>query len=244
MTYFQGFLIPVPSDKKAAYEKMAREAVPLFTDYGARRIVECWEKDVPHGETTDMFRAVKAENDEKLVFSWIDWESKAACDRAHKKMMTDERMQNPPEDMPFDGMRMTFAGFDLLGETGDGSSTGYVQGYVAPVPEDHRGAFADMCETMRTVAIDCGALHAADGWADNIEDGKVTDFKRAVKAETGEAIAFGYAEWASKAAFETGSARMQEDKRMPSPGSDMPLDGKRLVYGGFEVILDTREMEQ
>lgn len=243
MAYFQGFLVPVPGVKKAAYEKMARDAVPLFSDYGARRIVECWERDVPHGESTDMFRAVKAEEDEKLVFSWIDWESKAACDRAHDEMMNDERMQSPPEDMPFDGMRMTYAGFEVLGETGTGGIPAYVQGYIAPVPKENRSAFAKMCETMRTVAVDCGALRATDGWADRIDDGKVTDFKQAVKAGDDEAIAFGYVEWASKKAFDHGSEKMRADDRMPPPGSDMPLDGKRLIYGGFEVILDTKEME-
>lgn len=243
MTYFQGFLIPVPSDKKAAYEKMARDAVPLFTDYGARRIVECWERDVPDGETTDMFRAVKAEDTEKLVFSWIDWESRTACESAHEQMMSDERMQDPPADMPFDGMRMTYAGFDILGTTGAKGLSAYVQGYIAPVPRDKRSAFAEMCETMRTVAVDCGALRAVDGWADQIDDGKVTDFKQAVKAGSDEAVAFGYVEWPSKQAFDRGSEKMRADQRMPSPGSEMPLDGKRLIYGGFEVILDTREME-
>ena len=67
----------------------------------------------------------------------------------------------------------------------------------------------------------------------------LTDFKRAVKAEEGEAVAFGFVEWASKDAFEAGSKKMHGDDRMPQPGSEMPFDGMRLIYGGFSVLLDT-----
>ncbi len=238
MTYFQGFIIPVPETNRDAYFKMAQESVPLFSDYGAQRIVECWGSDVPRGELTDMYGAVKADKGENIVFSWIDWRTKEEFDKAHKDMGSDERMEEPGE-MPFDGMRMIYSGFEILGESGASGPAGYVQGYVVPVPKENREAFADMCKTMRDLAIDHGALRAADGWAAEIEDGKVTDFKKAVKAEADEAIAFGYTEWFSKDAFEQGSGKMREDRRMPTPGSEMPMDGKRLIYGEFEVLLDT-----
>ncbi len=238
MAYFQGFIIPVPETNRESYLKMARESVPLFTDYGAQRIVECWGCDVPRGEITDMYGAVNAEKSENIVFSWIDWGTKEGFYKAHHDMGSDERMEEPSE-MPFDGMRMIYSGFEIVGESGTSGPTGYVQGYVAPVPKEKREAFADMCKTMRDIAIDNGALHAVDGWAAGIKNGTVTDFKQAVKAEAGEAIAFGYAEWPSKEAFDQGSVKMRQDKRMPSPGADMPMDGKRLIYGGFEVMLDT-----
>lgn len=238
MTYIQGFILAVPEDKKDTYLKMAIDAAPYFEKHGARRTVECWGDNVPHGKTTDMYGAVNAEDGEIIVFSWVDWPSQAVCDKAHEAIGKDESMQ-PPEDMPFDGMRLIYAGFEMLGESGDGGASGYVQGYVAPVPKGNRDAFANLCATMREVAIDSGALRAADGWGENIGDGKVTDFKRAVKAEEGEAVAFGYVEWPSKEAFEEGSAKMREDSRMPAPGSAMPLDGKRIIFGGFKVLLDT-----
>jgi len=243
MTYIQGFIVPVPESKKAAYRKMAEDSVPLFTDYGAQRIVENWGDQIPTGETTDMYRAVKAEEGENIVFSWAEWASKEACDKAHQDMTSDERMQEPPPEMPFDGMRMTYAGFDKQGESGEGGATGYVQGYVAPVSKDKRAAFSDMCATMREIAIDCGALHAADSLADDIANGQVTDFKQAVKAQDGEAIAFGYIEWPSKHVYEQGSAKMREDNRMQSLGPDMPIDGKRMIVGGFENLLDTNSTE-
>jgi uncharacterized protein YbaA (DUF1428 family) len=239
MTYVQGFMIPVTEANKAAYKKMAEETAPIFIDHGALRIVENWDNQVPKGATTDMYLAVRAEKDERVVFSWIEWESENACNDAHEKIMADERMQNPPEEMPFDGMRMVYAGFNVLGESGDGGSLGYVQGYVAPVAKEQRQPFSNMCATMREIAIDSGALHAVDSLSYDIEDGKVTDFKRAVDAEADEGVAFGFVEWASKEAHETGSAKMREDKRMTSLGGDLPVDGKRMIFGGFEVMLDT-----
>ena len=110
MTYIQGFLVPVPQAKKEAYRAMAAEAVPFFKEYGASRIVECWGVQVPDGQRTDMKRAVNAEGDETVVFSWIVWPDRATCDAAAQKMQTDERMKMP-DDMPFDGRRMVFGGF-------------------------------------------------------------------------------------------------------------------------------------
>ncbi|MCB1742442.1 MAG: DUF1428 domain-containing protein [Gammaproteobacteria bacterium] len=240
MTYRLGFLIPVLPEKKSAYRELAVATAPFFMEYGAQRIVECWGENVPRGELTDMFRGVNAEGEENVVFAWIDWASEAACNQAHDAMSRDERMQVPTE-MPFDGRRMVFAGFETLGESGPGGRSGYVQGYVAPVPKDNREAFAGMCATMREVAIDCGALRAADCWGETIADGKVTDFKRAVKALAGEAVAFGFVEWSSKAAFEQGSQKMRDHSRMPALGASMPLDGKRLIHGGFEILMDTNQ---
>jgi uncharacterized protein YbaA (DUF1428 family) len=130
-----------------------------------------------------------------------------------------------------------YAGFETIGETGSAGDAGYVQGYIAPVPKKNKQAFAEMCAQMRDIAADCGALRSVDSWSEEIKDGKVTDFKRAVKAEEGEAVSFGYIEWPSRQAYEEGSAKMRKDKRMAN--LDMPLDGRRIIFGGFEVLLDT-----
>ncbi len=236
MSYFQGFLVPVPTENRDAYLKLAEDSASFFAEFGARRTVENWCIDVPKGEVTDMWRGVKAKNNESIVFSWIEWETKEIVDKAHGAMADDERMNEPPE-MPFDGMRMIYAGFEVLGESGKYGRLGYVQGYIAPVPVANRDAYADMCATMRDIALDCGAQRLVDGWSQDITDGEQTDFKKAVQAKDDEAISFGFAEWPSKQAFEEGSAKMMRDDRMPQPGASMPMDGKRLVYGGFETIL-------
>lgn len=108
--YVEGFVLAVPTANKAVYLKLAQEAAILFKEYGATRLVECWGDDVPDGKTTDFRRAVKAEEGETVVFSWIEYPSKEVRDAAHARMMSDPRMQQLGE-MPFDGKRMIFGGF-------------------------------------------------------------------------------------------------------------------------------------
>jgi uncharacterized protein YbaA (DUF1428 family) len=113
MAYIDGFVIPVPADRKEEYREMAARIAPFFLECGAERIVECWGDDVPHGKTTDFYGAVKAEEGEAVVFAWVVWPSRAVRDAGSAKMMTDERMK-PPSDMPFDAKRMIFGGFETM----------------------------------------------------------------------------------------------------------------------------------
>ncbi len=116
--YVQGFVIPVKGDQKEAYRKMAEDAWGMFERYGATRVVETWQDDVPEGKHTDFFRSVKAEPGEKIVFSLMEWPSREVCEEAEQKMQDDPDMQMPPE-MPFDPKRMIFGGFEpvvVLGE--------------------------------------------------------------------------------------------------------------------------------
>lgn len=118
MSYIDGFVIPVPSGKKEAYREVAAKAAPIFREYGATRIVECWGDDLPDGKITDFKGAVKAADGENVVFSWIVWPSKEVRDAANKKIMEDPRMQSP-DMMPFDGKRLIYGGFELLLDTGN-----------------------------------------------------------------------------------------------------------------------------
>jgi len=110
MPYIDGYVVPVPSGKKQDYIAMAAKSAPIFKEYGATRVVECWGDDVPDGTRTDFKRAVQAESGETVVFSWIEWPDKATRDEGMKRSMQDPRMQ-PSGDMPFDGKRMIFGGF-------------------------------------------------------------------------------------------------------------------------------------
>ncbi|XXX79342.1 DUF1428 family protein [Sorangium sp. So ce134] len=116
MTYIDGFVTPVPTGNKAAYREVCAKIAPLFQEYGAIRIVECWGDDVPDGKITDFKGAVKAEPGETIVFSWIVWPSKEVRDQAGEKMRNDPRMQ-PTGDAPFDGKRMIWGGFEVLFDT-------------------------------------------------------------------------------------------------------------------------------
>lgn len=113
MSYIDGFVIPVPADKKEAYRELSAKVAPVLKRHGALRLVECWGDDVPDGKTTDFKRAVKAEPGEVVVFSWVVWPSKEARDAGNKKIMEDPDMR-PGPDMPFDGKRMIMGGFELL----------------------------------------------------------------------------------------------------------------------------------
>jgi len=115
--YTDGFVVPVPAGKRDAYREMAAKAAAVFKEYGAVRVVEAWGDDVPDGQVTDFRRATKAEDGENVVYSWIEWPSKAARDEAWAKVMADPRMQPDHENMPFDGKRMFWGGFAPLIDT-------------------------------------------------------------------------------------------------------------------------------
>jgi len=116
MSYIDGFVIPVRRSNQQAYREMAAKVAPILQEYGATRIVECWGDDVPDRKVTDFKGAVKAEAGETVVFSWIEWPSKAVRDAGNQKMKDDPRMK-PTSDMPFDGVRMIFGGFETLLDT-------------------------------------------------------------------------------------------------------------------------------
>ena len=117
MSYVDGFVIAVPTVNKQALIDHAGLFDPIFLEYGATRVLECWGDDVPHGKQTDFYRAVAAREDETVVFSWVEWPSKAVRDEAMTKMMQDPRMDPASpmhQTMPFDGARMIFGGFTTV----------------------------------------------------------------------------------------------------------------------------------
>ena len=113
MSYVDGFVAAVPTANKDRYRKEAAEASALFKRYGALRVVETWGDDVPRGKVTDFQGAVKATDDETVVFSWIVWPSKAVRDEAYQRMEADGEMK-PPDPSLFDGKRMIYGGFDCI----------------------------------------------------------------------------------------------------------------------------------
>lgn len=115
MAYVDGFVIPVPAGNREEYRKVAAIAAPVFKKHGALRVVECWGHDIPDGEVTDFRKAVKAEAAENVVFSWIVWPSKEVRDEGNKKVMAE--LDGAVQDMPFDGKRMFWGGFEVLLDT-------------------------------------------------------------------------------------------------------------------------------
>jgi uncharacterized protein YbaA (DUF1428 family) len=110
MSYIDGFVIAVPTANREQFIGHATRFDPIFMEFGATRVLECWGDDVPEGKLTDFRRAVQAKPDESVAFSWVEWPDKATRDAGMEKMMKDPRMEAAGE-MPFDGKRMIFGGF-------------------------------------------------------------------------------------------------------------------------------------
>ena len=113
----------------------------------------------------------------------------------------------------------------------------YVDGYVVPV-HTSREEYQAFAAKAAPVFKEHGALTVVECWGDDIPEGEVTSFPLAVKKEPGENVAFSWVTWPSKEARDAGWEKVMADPRMqPQEGQAMPFNGKRLIYGGFEVIV-------
>ncbi len=239
MAYIEGFVAAVPTANKDAYRRHATDAAPLFKEFGATRMVETWGDDVPDGKITDFKGAVKAKDDESVVFSWFEYPDRATRNAANAKMMSDPRMKAMGATMPFDGQRMIFGGFDSIIDEASAGTSGYADGYLVPVPTGNKEAYRTMAAKTAGVFKDYGATRVVEAWGDDVPDGKVTDYKGAVKARDDETVVFSFVEWPSKEVRDTAWPKIMEDERMKPDKDNMPFDGQRMIYGGFTPILDT-----
>jgi uncharacterized protein YbaA (DUF1428 family) len=238
MTYVEGFVAAVPAANKEAYRKHAAEAAPLFKEFGATRVVEAWGDDVPDGKVTDFKRAVKAKDDEVVVIGWFEYPSKQVRDAANEKMRSDPRMKDMGASMPFDGQRMIFGGFASFVDDRAAGKMGYADGFLVPVPVDKKDAYRDVATKAAAIFKEHGATRVVEAWGDDVPDGKVTDYKGAVKATGDEKVVYSWIEWPSKEARDAGMKKTMEDPRMQPDMSTMPFDGQRMVFGGFRPLLD------
>jgi uncharacterized protein YbaA (DUF1428 family) len=116
MTYVDGFILAVKKDRLEDYRKMAELGCTVWKEHGAVDYVEAVADDVSVGELTSFPRAVKLEDDEVVIFSYVTYPSREVRDECMKKVMADERMKGGMDDMPFDGKRMIFGGFKAIVE--------------------------------------------------------------------------------------------------------------------------------
>ena len=114
MEYVDAFAAAVPNDNKEKYIQHAKDAAVVFKEYGALQLVECWGDDVPNGELTSFPLAVQCKDNETVVFSWIIWPSKEIRNQGMEKVMSDSRMTEDMNPMPFDGKRLIYGGFQML----------------------------------------------------------------------------------------------------------------------------------
>lgn len=114
MSYVDGFVVAVPTDRREEYRKFALKGAEYFKKLGASEFVECWGDDVPEGEVTSFPMAVKLEKDETVVISWIIWPSRDIRMQAYEKMHQDPATEEFMKEMPFDGKRMIYGGFEPI----------------------------------------------------------------------------------------------------------------------------------
>ncbi|HEY8567048.1 MAG TPA: DUF1428 domain-containing protein [Beijerinckiaceae bacterium] len=114
----------------------------------------------------------------------------------------------------------------------------YIDGFVVPVPAGNKDAYLSLSETMTAIFFELGATRVVEAWESDVPDGKVTDFRRAVQAKEDEKIVFSWIAWPSKEARDEGNRRLMADPRMKDMGATMPFDGRRMIFGGFDVALD------
>ena len=114
----------------------------------------------------------------------------------------------------------------------------YVDGFVIPVPKANRDAYRKVAEMAAPLFKEHGALKVVECWGDDIPPGKLTSFPMAVQCTDDETVVFSWIVWPDKAARDAGNAKVMADPRMQPGAMAMPFDGKRLIFGGFEMLLD------
>jgi uncharacterized protein YbaA (DUF1428 family) len=111
----------------------------------------------------------------------------------------------------------------------------YLDITVIPVPKANRAAYLEHSRVTMPFFKEFGATGITETWGDDVPDGKLTDFKRAVQLKEDETVAVGWVTWPDKATRDAAWAKLMTDERMA--GQEMPFDGKRMIFGGFEVVL-------
>jgi uncharacterized protein YbaA (DUF1428 family) len=114
----------------------------------------------------------------------------------------------------------------------------YVDGFVAAVPTANREKYRKHAEIAAKVFKDHGALKVVECWGDDVPDGKLTSFPMAVKRKDDETVVFSWVTWPSRQSRDAGMKKVMSDPRVQPDVNPMPFDGQRLIYGGFEAIVD------
>jgi len=117
----------------------------------------------------------------------------------------------------------------------------YVDGFVLPVPKDNKDRFIEFANYTDSMFMELGAIRILECWADDVPDGVVTDFRKAVQAEPDEDVVFAWIEWPDKETRDAAMAKMMEpdnpDPRMDQEKNPVPFNGKRMIFGGFRTVV-------
>ncbi len=114
----------------------------------------------------------------------------------------------------------------------------YVDGFVLAVPTKNKETYVQVAKSAAVVFKEYGALKVVECWGDDVPEGKLTSFPMAVKCQADETVVFSWIIWPSKQVRDEGMAKVMADSRMNPENNPMPFDGKRMIFGGFEVIVE------
>jgi uncharacterized protein YbaA (DUF1428 family) len=114
----------------------------------------------------------------------------------------------------------------------------YIDGFVAAVPTANRDRYKQHAKSASAIFKEHGALRVVECWGDDVPQGKVTSFPMAVKCKDDETVVFSWITWPSRKARDEGMQKVMVDPRMQPDTNPMPFDGKRLIYGVFEILVD------
>jgi uncharacterized protein YbaA (DUF1428 family) len=116
----------------------------------------------------------------------------------------------------------------------------YIDGFVIAVPTASKENFISYADHFDTIFLEFGATRILECWGDDVPNGTVTDFRKAVQAKDDETVVFSWVEWPDKATRDSGMKRMMEDPRMDA-ANPMPFDGKRMIFGGFTPVVEVKK---
>jgi uncharacterized protein YbaA (DUF1428 family) len=114
----------------------------------------------------------------------------------------------------------------------------YIDGMTIAVPAAKKREFIEHATRFAHVFKECGATRVVECWASDVPHGKVTDFYRAVQAGEDETIVFSWIEWPDKATRDAAWQAIMNDPRFSAENNPMPFDGKRMIFGGFDIIVN------
>lgn len=114
----------------------------------------------------------------------------------------------------------------------------YIDGFVLAVPTANRELFKRHAEDAALVFKEAGALQVRECWGNDVPEGKVTSFPMAVKCKPDETVVFSWIVWPSRQVRDAGMKQVMEDPRLQPDKNPMPFDGQRVIFGGFEVLVD------
>lgn len=114
----------------------------------------------------------------------------------------------------------------------------YIDGFVLAVPTANKEVYRSQAASAATVFKECGALSVVESWGDDVPPGKLTSFPLAVQSTPDETVVFSWVVWPDRATRDAGMEKFMADARIKAIGAAMPFDGQRMIYGGFETIVD------